>query len=68
MPCLDCWNAFILACISDGKPPPALILDRDVAAAGLRALLIVPRGVEEGVINANEAGSETERREGSRGV
>ena len=49
-------------------PPPALVLERDVATAGLRALLIAPRGVDEGVIDATVAGSDTERREGSRGV
>ena len=54
--------------MSEGRPPPALMLDRDVAAAGLRALLSVPKGVDEGVIDAIAGGSETERRDGSRGV
>ena len=49
--------------MSDGRPPPALMLD---AAAGLRALLSMPRGVDEGVIDTIAGGSETERRDGNR--
>jgi hypothetical protein len=65
VPCLDCWNALILACMSCDKPPPARAVASDIAAGGLRALLSAPRGVDEGVIAVMVEESEAERREGT---
>lgn len=42
------------------------MLEKDAAAAGLRALLSNPNGVEEAVIGAVVGGSDTERIEGIR--
>lgn len=53
--------------MSCGKPPPALMLASEGGAAGLRALCNEPNGVDEGVIEGAEGGSDTERRDGSRG-
>jgi hypothetical protein len=43
------------------------MLESEGEAAGLRALCNEPNGVDEGVIGGTEGGSDTERREGSRG-
>jgi hypothetical protein len=43
------------------------MLEREGEAAGLRALCKEPKGVDEGVIEGTDGGSDTERREGSRG-
>jgi hypothetical protein len=43
------------------------MLESEGGAAGLRALCNEPKGVDEGVIEGIEGGSDTERREGSRG-
>lgn len=66
VPCLDRWKAFILACMSSGRPP-ALTPDKDGGAIGRRAALSVPSGVDDAVIEAAVGGSEEERRGGSRG-
>lgn len=45
-PCLERWNAFILACMSCGSPPP--LADKDVGGGpGLRAALTAPSGVDD---------------------
>jgi hypothetical protein len=43
------------------------MLESEGGATGLRALCKEPRGVDEGVIEGANGGSDTERREGSRG-
>jgi hypothetical protein len=43
------------------------MLESEGGAAGLRALCKEPNGVDEGVIEGTDGGSDTERREGSRG-
>jgi len=68
VPWRDRWKALIFACISCGRPPPAIILDIDEAAAGLRALLRTPSGLEEEDIDGTRGGSEIDRIEGTRGV
>lgn len=53
--------------MSCGRPPPALMLETEGGAAGLRALCNEPKAVDEGVIEGTDGGSDTERNEGSRG-
>lgn len=72
MPCRDKWNAFIFASILSGSPPleaggapRTFIL---APGGGLRALFNTPIGVEEAVIELVMGGSDTDRREGIRGV
>jgi hypothetical protein len=63
VPCLDKWNAFIFASMLCAIAPPEA--PRVLMGPGLRALLSMPRGVEEAVMEAAWE-SETERRDGTR--
>jgi hypothetical protein len=66
VPCLDKWNAFILASMLSGRPLAVLDCTRGGGAPGLRALFNMPRGVEDAVIDA-VAESDWPLNEGSRG-
>ena len=61
-PCLERWKAFILACISCGRPPP--LEDSDGGGPGLRAALTAPSGVDDAVMFDVGGTSEEVRREG----
>jgi len=68
VPCRERWNAFIFASILSGKPPLGAVPCLFMGTFGLRALLNMPRGVEEAVMGLVIGGSDTDRKEGTRGV
>ena len=67
-PCRDNIRAFILACMSWGRPAPLRVETEGCEGAGRRAALIAPSGVEEEVMLVTGGGSVTVRKVGSRGA